>query len=183
MSGSAKANIAVAVTEGASAVKVSGRANVTVSVPFREVVEELRQRTHAPLYVFLASCLVMDSTFLGVLALQGENFHRESEGGNHRIVLVAPSERVMDLIDNLGVLDSFEVLESEPDLGFEFKEVEPGSPCRVAEITRTSLEAHETLIELNEDNRRRFASVTKLLREELKKDDGDDETANDQKRD
>lgn len=173
MSGSVKAKIAVAVTDEASAVKISGRANVTVSVPFREVVEGLQRRARTPLYVFLESCLVMDSTFLGVLALQGEKFHRESEGGRRRIVLVSPSERVMDLIDNLGVLDSFEVMESDPDVRFEFKEVEPDSPGGLTEVTRTSLEAHETLIELNEDNRRRFASVTKLLREELKHDDGD----------
>jgi hypothetical protein len=44
---------------------------------------------------------------------------------------------------------------------------EPANPSRV-EITRTCLEAHQTLMAMNPDNVARFKDVTQFLAEDLK---------------
>ena len=107
MSGSGGAVISVAISGRAGGVSLCGRANVACSVVFKSVVEHLRSERVEQIYLYLGSCLLMDSTFLGVLAQQGVAISEEVSGAGGCIVLVTPSERVLDLIENLGVLESF----------------------------------------------------------------------------
>ena len=58
----------VAVTEQVALVKVSGRASFNCSVEFKTLVYELRARGYRKFVLDLTDCLIMDSTFLGVLA-------------------------------------------------------------------------------------------------------------------
>lgn len=166
--------ISVAMTGRAGGISLSGRANVACSVLFKNVVKHLRSENVDQIFLFLESCLLMDSTFLGVLAQQGVASSGDLSERSANIILVTPSERVLDLIENLGVLESFQVEEAKPDIDFAFQEVPNQSDSDIREITLTSLEAHRTLIELNEENRARFDGVTSLLEKELEEsDDGD----------
>jgi anti-anti-sigma regulatory factor len=167
MSGSGRAVISVAISGPAGGISLCGRANVACSVVFKSVVEHLRSERIEQIYLYLGSCLLMDSTFLGVLAQQGVAISEEGSGTAGCIVLVTPSERVLDLIENLGVLESFRVDDMNTDIDFSFKEVAMDSESDLRELTRTSLEAHRTLINLNEENRARFEGVTSLLEKEL----------------
>ncbi|MCS1409414.1 MAG: hypothetical protein M2R45_02595 [Verrucomicrobia subdivision 3 bacterium] len=167
MSGSTCATIAIAVQGGAGGVKVAGRANVACSVAFRRILEHLREDSVDRIFVFLEDCLLMDSTFLGVLAKQGVAFSSAANSRRSRITLVTPSERVLDLIENLGVLSEFEVAETGPEIDFVFRDVSLELDCDLRELTKMSLEAHETLIELKEENRARFEGVTTLLAKDL----------------
>ncbi len=163
----AHATISVAVNGEAGGVKITGRANVGCSVAFRRVLEHLRKTPVKRVFVFLQECLLMDSTFLGVLAKQGVDWFGKRGGHGGKIVLVAPSERVLDWIENLGVLGEFEVVSSEPGIQFVFRGVSPDANCDLYELTKTSLEAHETLIELHGENRDRFGGVTHLLAKDV----------------
>ncbi len=144
-----------------------GRANVACSLAFKRVIERFRQEGLDPIYVYLKRCVLMDSTFLGVLAQQGMALQGEQKLQGRRITLVEPSDRVLDLVDNLGVLEAFEILDSEPEMEFQFEEISDGAESDLEAVTRTSLEAHRSLIELNEENRARFEGVTSLLAKEL----------------
>ena len=157
----------MAVSGKAGGIQLCGRANVACSVLFREVVEHLRAEAIGEIHLFLDSCLVMDSTFLGVLASLGISDEASNSDPGARIKLVSPTERVLDLIENLGVLDAFEVTDTSPEISFAFQEVSDTSASDLQEITRTSLEAHRALIQLNEANRARFEGVTTLLEKEL----------------
>lgn len=163
---SAHATISVAISGKAGGVKVAGRANVVCSVTFKNVLEHLKEKSVEDIFVFLQECLLMDSTFLGVLAKQGVD---RGLGGRRRfkIVLVAPMERVLASIENLGVLGEFEVVEAAPDIQFSFRDVSPDTACDLRELTRTSLEAHEALMDISEENRGRFKGVTNLLSKNL----------------
>jgi anti-anti-sigma regulatory factor len=167
MSGTGGAVISVAINGRSGGITLSGRANVACSVVFKSVVEHLRAEKVDEIFLLLGSCLLMDSTFLGVLAQQGVTFSKKESEGVGGIVLVTPSDRVLDLIENLGVLGSFRVEDTNPDVDFAFKEVAMDMECDLRELTRTSLEAHRTLINLNEENRARFEGVTSLLEKEL----------------
>src|SRR5438093_955538 len=58
----------VAATDQVALVKISGRANFTCSVDFKALVYGLRDRGHRRYVLDLTDCLIVDSTFLGVLA-------------------------------------------------------------------------------------------------------------------
>ena len=163
------AQIAIAINGESGGIRISGRANATCSVAFRDVMEHLREHGARKIFLYLRQCLLMDSTFLGVLAQQGgETYHAGRKDGLS-IFLVSPSERVRNMIENLGILDEFQLVPTEPDLAFDFHVVNPTPDCDLREYTRTSLEAHQTLIDLNHDNLSRFKEVTSLLSRDLKK--------------
>ena len=65
------ANLSVLVGKNFACVKIAGRANFTFSPDFKMLLEELAQKGYAHFIIDLSECVLMDSTFLGVLAQFG----------------------------------------------------------------------------------------------------------------
>ena len=100
--------LCVAVVEQTAFVKVPSRANYATSIDLKNLVGELRQRGFGEFVLDLRECMTMDSTFLGVLAgLVLRN--NQPEAAAPTIELLNPNNRVLDLIENLGVLSMFKV--------------------------------------------------------------------------
>jgi hypothetical protein len=119
----------------------------------------------------LTDCQLMDSTFLGVLAGIGLRFSEATDPGPHATIqLLNPSERVSGLLENLGVSQLFQVATGQPHSRGDIEAV-PQPTCNPdhAELQRTSLAAHELLIQLDPRNGARFKDVCKFLEEDLKK--------------
>jgi hypothetical protein len=113
----------------------------------------------------------MDSTFLGVLVgLNRTLGQSESDGG---FSLYRPTEQVRVLLDNLGILELFSTAESL-DQAEAAEPVEAGEAPDKTEFTRSSLEAHRTLIDANPENESRFKEVTRFLEEDLKQQEAVD---------
>ena len=159
----------VAVTDQAALVKISGRASFNCSVDFKTLVYELRDRGYHRFILDLTECLIMDSTFLGVLAGFGLKL-TERPGDQATVTLLNPNPRILDLLENLGVAHLFCALQGSNPLSEKCREVRPGdgSPSKV-ETTRTCLEAHETLMNINPANVPKFKEVTKFMAEDLKR--------------
>jgi len=151
-------------------IKISGRANFTSSIDFKTLVGELRQKGYQYFVLDLSECVLMDSTFLGVLTgfgLQMESQNRDAQ--TRAIELFNPNPRITDLLENLGVLHLFRVKHgrvSVPDC--TERSHTPVNASR-EEVTRACLEAHETLMQINPENVARFKEVTQFLAEDLKK--------------
>jgi anti-sigma B factor antagonist len=165
-------NLSVWVEAGKAYVRVTGRANFTSSVDFKKLVRRLQEQGCQHMVLDLSECVLMDSTFLGVLASEGQRRAVEVEGKlAPGFELVNASSRVFELIDNLGVAHLFKI--TQLDLSAEaFKAVEPAQGVSRDEITRTCLEAHETLMALNPANVPKFKDVTHFFAENLKKSQG-----------
>lgn len=162
--------ISVAIIDGDACVRICGRANFNSSHDFRRLINELRKSGYTAFRLDLCDCLIMDSTFLGVLARLALDASEAAEpGASKAFELIRPSERVASLLDNLGVLELFNVTEAE---GFAADRLEPApagpKPSR-AEASKNSLAAHETLVEVNPANEAKFKDVIKFLAEDLKK--------------
>lgn len=161
----------VCVCDPAVVIKVAGRANCAISVDFKRLVEGLLQRGYARFVCDLTECTTMDSTFLGVLAALGQ---KRRNGATERpaaaLQLLNPNARVTELLENLGIAHLFETV---MDPNFSVKDLRPVQPNRTsadrAEVCRTSLEAHQTLMALHPDNVAKFTEVTQFLAEDLKK--------------
>ena len=90
--------------------------------------------------------------------------------GPHGIELLNPNARITELLDTLGVLHLFKLTQGPctlPDQT-EPRPHAPGSPTK-AEVTRTCIEAHQTLMDISPANAARFKDVAQFLAEGLKK--------------
>ncbi len=159
----------VAVFDHAVCVKISGRANFTNSLDLKRVITELSGRGFNHFVLDLSDCLLMDSTFLGVLAGIGLKFSAVNGEPTTPVELFNPPPRIFELLENLGVAHLFKITQTAAAPTAEFRAVEEEKNVSRAEITRTCLEAHRTLMDVNPENVRKFKDVTEFLAEDLKK--------------
>ncbi|MSU59193.1 MAG: anti-sigma factor antagonist [Pedosphaera sp.] len=150
-------------------VKVQGRANFTSSIDFNTVLIHLREQGCSHFVIELSECALMDSTFLGVLTGFGLKMTQANGAQATRPVeLRNPNARITELLENLGVLHLFTTATGNVELP-EKLECAPQATAEHSreEVTRSCLEAHETLMGLNPGNAARFKDVAKFLAEEL----------------
>ena len=163
------AKLLVLVGKEFACVKVAGRANFSSSPDFKGLLTGLAQKGYRHFIIELSECMLMDSTFLGVLAGFGIKMNETATPDQRGIELSNPNARITELLENLGALDLFKIITGPLQLpdGIQTSAPEPVNPSR-EEITRTSLEAHETLMAMNPDNVARFKDVTQFMAEDLK---------------
>jgi len=152
-------------------IKISGRASFSSSIDFRTVVQELRLKGCTYIVLDLSECTLMDSTFLGVLAGLGlQSNAARKENGNPGLELLNPNERVLELLESLGVLHLFKVTQGplQAPCATEEQTLAPASPSK-EEVRRACLEAHQTLMDLSPQNAAKFKEVAAFLAEDLKK--------------
>ncbi len=164
------AKMSVLVGKKFACVKISGRANFTSSIDFKSVLTRLQQEGYTFFVLELSECTLMDSTFLGVLAGFGLKL---SDPKNDRctsgIELLNANARIIDLLESLGVLHLFKVVEGPLALpGQADTRVMPSESPTKTDITRACLEAHQTLMDINAANVPKFKEVTRFLSEKLK---------------
>ncbi len=155
-------------------VKIIGRANCQSTVDFKNVCDGLLQQGCTRLVLDLSECALMDSTFLGCLAGIGKRLRLgpNPPAGRPRpsIELLNPNARVAGLLENLGVLDLFLVVTGDPNaLSWTNCAVVECAGVGKEATTLASLEAHQTLMELNPANVPKFKDVATFLAEDLRR--------------
>jgi anti-anti-sigma factor len=168
---SPSATLFVCANDHAAIIKVRGRANFSSSVHFKTLVNELHDRGAERFVLDLDECATMDSTFLGVLAGLALRLSDRRKGAAKPVLeIYRPNERVLELLDNLGISHFFTQVSSKPALAGGF---DAAAPAELAvskeELSQTCLEAHQTLMAVNPDNIPKFKEVTQFLAEDLKK--------------
>ncbi|MBI5383483.1 MAG: STAS domain-containing protein [Verrucomicrobia bacterium] len=162
-------NLFVWVGDNTACVRITGRANFTTSVDFKKLMQHFRGTGQAKVVLDLSECLLMDSTFLGVLANEAKTRSATKDGHTEPgVELVNPNQRIRDLLDNLGVVSLFNVVQCEASKE-TFEPVQPAEGISREEITRTCLDAHLALMELSPGNVPKFKDVTHFFAENLKK--------------
>ena len=163
------ANLSVLVGKNFVCIKIVGRANFASSPDFKTLLNELAQKGYGHFILDLSDCVLMDSTFLGVLAGFGIKLNPHGAPAERGIELHNATARVSELLENLGAEHLFKATSGALQLPADVKSCtpEPVNPTH-EQITRTSLEAHQALMALNPDNVARFKDVTQFLAEDLK---------------
>lgn len=164
------ANLSVLVGKNFACIKICGRANFASSPDFKTLLNELAQKGYCHFIIELGECVLMDSTFLGVLSGFGMKLNPNGAPPERGIELHNPSARVGELLDNLGAAHLFKTTTGPLQLPSEVQKTctpESKNPTH-EEITRTSLEAHQTLMAINPDNVTRFKDVAQFLAEDLR---------------
>jgi len=161
------ANLSVWVSDRDAWIRIGGRASFNNSVDFKTLVTILAQNGCSHFILDLSECLLMDSTFLGVLAGLGLKYPHN--GDNHpAFELLNPNHRIADLLENLGVIHLFRIIHGQ-SCPQPMKGLEQMSENNATEVTRTCLEAHQTLMKVNPNNVAKFKDVTEYLAEDLRK--------------
>ncbi len=161
----------VAVAGPVAWIQISGRANFAASVDFKTLITELHRTGHQRFELDLTECMLMDSTFLGVLAGFGIRFRAVRDGDVPvTFELVNPNARVTELLASLGVAHLFKLSQRAPTAPAEAVVETVLSTTPPAEtLTRTCLEAHQTLMEIEPKNIPKFKDVAQFFAEDLKK--------------
>ena len=161
--------LSVLVGKNFACIKIAGRANFASSLDFKTLLNELAQKGYRHFIIDLGQCVLMDSTFLGVLAGFGMKLNPQGATAEHGIELHNATQRVSELLENLGAAHLFKMTSGELQLSADLQANTPESIHATHEqITRTSLEAHLTLMAMNPENVARFKDVTQFLAEDLK---------------
>jgi len=149
-------------------IRIVGRAAVEGARDFKALVERLKGQGAGQICLDLSGCLLMDSTFSGVLAqLATAANQARGQGQCPTIMLYCPNARVVDLLDSLGVLPLVGVLEEAPMPGdFSGHEPGPDSGDKV-ETAECCLEAHRILMTLRPENVGRFSELTRMLEQQI----------------
>ena len=163
------ANLSVLVGKNCVCIKICGRANFASSPDFKTLLNELAQKGFGHFILDLGECVLMDSTFLGVLSGFGMKINPHGAPAQRGIELHNPSTRVSELLENLGAAHLFKTTTGPLQLPADMRSCTPESTNPThEEITRTSLEAHQTLMAMNPENVARFKDVAQFLAEDLK---------------
>lgn len=167
------AKLLVFVSGELACIKIVGRANFTLSIDFKTLLNELMQKQFTCFVLDLSDCMLMDSTFLGVLAGFGLKMtvRKNGDSTERSIELLNPNARVSELLENLGVAHLFKVVTSLDHRAQVDSALSPAiatAPTR-EEVASTCLEAHETLMAISPTNIPKFKEVAQFLAEDLKK--------------
>ena len=171
MSEGAPTSLSVCVHDRVACVRVTGQAKFTSATDFKNLLVQLQKDGCTEIVLDLSECSLMDSTFLGVMTAAARRCEASRQEGKQCVLkLCHPSERVMESLENLDVLRLFTVENNGPPFT-AFKRVEDGNVTRV-ELNRTCLEAHETLMNTNPENERRFKDAAEYFRKNLRQQGG-----------
>jgi anti-anti-sigma factor len=117
----------------------------------------------AGMFVDLSACTYMDSTFMGLLVGFHKRLARVKAG---KLRIVNPTKSALELLSGLGLVPLVEVVGGPvsfpPDMEDVLKTRSTGADLL--------LKAHENLMELSEDNAKRFSTLHSVLK---KQSDGD----------
>jgi anti-sigma B factor antagonist len=164
------ANLMVAVFDQTVCIKITGRADFTLSLDLKKLISELWLRGYNHFVFELCECLTMDSTFLGVLSGIGLKFSNgKSVQVGAPLELLNPNPRIAETLENLGVADLFAIRNCPEPLTEGFEPLAQAGNATKEELTRTCLEAHKTLMSIQPENIQKFKDVAQFLADDLKR--------------
>jgi anti-sigma B factor antagonist len=162
------ANLMVAIFDSVVCIKIAGRATFVSSVDLNKLVDKLANRGEKHFVFDLTDCVMMDSTFLGVLAGIAQKLAGKKETADCQPQLLNANPRITEVLENLGMAHLFKLVNSKGQLtnNYEPAKCEGASPV---EITRTCLIAHQLLMSIQPENIAKFKDVAQFLAEDLKR--------------
>ncbi|HRR29122.1 MAG TPA: STAS domain-containing protein [Victivallales bacterium] len=162
-----KAKVSVACDNKEYHIQVEGRATFEVSPSLRSLALRIGSSPISGIYIHLDNCTGMDSTFIGVLAMLG----LEAKKQNSPAMIVNADENNRKLLNGLGLHKIFLYTQSENSDINDKKWQDNSLPPKQdpMETAQTVLNAHETLMNIEESNVQRFKNVVDFVKKDIEK--------------
>ena len=166
-------NLTAAYIDHTAVLHVEGRGSFKISPPMKQFIHKVIETQSANrILVDMSDCTGMDSTFMGVLA--GLACMIKSKPAYH-FKLINLSDKNKKLLVTLGVDRVLDFSMSHTDEEQEMLDSPSGDTQALeADFTdklnaaKTTLEAHETLVNINPANYNKFKSVLDFLQEDVR---------------
>ncbi len=155
------AEVLIASNDGVYSIKVNGRATFECAPPLRSLAKELENVVFKKIDVDLSACTGMDSTFMGILAMLG----LRAKKIDAVMTIFNAGDLNKSLLFGLGLKKLFTFSEGEISLDPQGGTSQDGAD-RIASA-RTVLEAHKTLMDVDEENVRKFEKVVDFVQKDL----------------
>lgn len=145
-------------------IKLVGDIRYTLSCSLDDFLNQLFAREdYNDILIDLSETSSIDSTSLGLLA-KVANFMRNRFG--KKATLIAANPDIGQMLDNVGFSDIFLMRQELPEEVATTLKLPITEPTKDA-LTKTLYDAHSTLVELNDENRRTFNDLVETLRGRL----------------
>lgn len=155
-------------------IRVEGRGSFKISPPMKQFIHQMIEKdTSSTILVDMSKCTGMDSTFMGLIA--GISCFLKSKP-TVDFKLINLSDRNKKLLVTLGVdrvvnysMDATEEQEAMlTRLSGAAQSLKADNSSKL-EAAKTTLEAHETLVDINPSNLVKFKSVLEYLQDDVRK--------------
>ena len=149
-----------------AAVKIAGRACFQNSASLRDFFTEMIKSGRRHFAVDFGGCASMDSTFLGVLAGTALELRRLDPPGS--VVLCNIGARNLELVRNLGLHRIMTIdANGECPTGSNPEVLHQEGRGTEVQNARLVLRAHESLCEVDPENREKFQDVLEFLKSKV----------------
>ncbi len=172
-SGNNHDNITAAYIDHTAVIRVEGRGSFKVSPPMKQFVHQIISNKSADhILIDMTDCIGMDSTFMGVTA--GLSCLIKSKP-DISFKLINLSEKNRKLLTTLGVdrVVDFSMSATHQEQALIGSDDKPGQALEPdfsdkLEAAKTTLEAHETLVNIHPENLNKFKSVLEFLQNDVR---------------
>lgn len=171
-SGNNHDNLTAAYIDHTAVIRVEGRGSFKISPPMKQFIHHvIDTRSAERILIDMSDCSGMDSTFMGVLAGIACFIKSKPE---FQFKLINLSDKNQKLLITLGVDRVVEYsLSSSGEEQALLQQQTRGTQTLEPEFTtkleaaKTTLEAHETLVDINPENYDKFKSVLEFLKSDV----------------
>jgi anti-anti-sigma regulatory factor len=172
-SGNKHDNLTAAYIDTTAVIRVEGRGSFKISPPMKQFIHRVIDgHTADRILLDMSDCIGMDSTIMGILA--GISCYIKSKPHicfklinlsekNQKLLITLGVDRVVDY--SLSTTGEEQELMSHPCE--DTQTLEPDFSNKL-EAAKTTLEAHETLVDINPENYAKFKSVLELLQDDVR---------------
>src|SRR3989339_75197 len=165
-----RAHIFAGVIESGAVIKITGHATFAEAANLKKYEDQhAEQHLNAPQLIFdLTECVHVDSTMIGIIANLAVKYYKKN-GKKKAIVLYANSmiQNILDTNNCQFILDPVLASPGEVSKAGATEEIMASTESGGMFLRQSILLAHETLIELNEDNLAKFSSLVSQIRKKI----------------
>jgi anti-anti-sigma factor len=152
-------------------IRITGR-GIFVNCQFlKRHINEILDQGYKKVVVDCRDCDYMDSSFLGSLTGIAIRLRKQY---NTKLEMANMKPKVKETLYTIGLNHIFRLVENRDLSGIPITTVLPLDPGDHSSLAQNMLEAHDHLIEINQDNKERFSDVRDALKKELGQDKKDD---------
>ncbi len=154
-------------------IKLSGNLRYTISMGFKSFINQLMQQDdYDNLLVDLCETNFIDSTNLGLIAqLANHMLYKFS----HKLTIISTNENITELLRNLGFQEIAYIVEKPHKIEQSLAEIPTQEKVNI-DMVKMLLEAHQQLMEMNQQNKLKFKNVVEMLQKRQRRTEGDDQT-------
>ncbi len=150
--------------QGVYVLRFEGDVRLTVSGSFDRYLDAMfADPQFVSVLVDLTAAVAIDSTTLGVLAKLSIAVQKKYQ---HLPMLVCKARDILRILHNMGFEDVFNIVADANELRHQLAELPLANDLDEEEMRLRVIEAHETLMGLNEQNAVTFRSLVEALRAE-----------------